>query len=756
MAASANRTAVLPTTSSGRESGVVSLRLEDGWTVDQQIAAVDAALSRIDPVLLPRAPLLGTVLNLPIPDSELTSSFDAKLRKSSLESLLVDCLRALSAQSSLLLVLEDCHWMDALSEDLVDVLSRAAASLPVLIVQSYRPREAHDRSGRNLERLPHFTEIRLGDFSAQEAGQLIQLKLDQLRGSRVSVPAEVIERITTRADGNPFYIEELISFIRELDIDLQDTAAMEQIDLPTSLHSLILSRIDRLGEREKVVLKVASVLGRRVQASWLQGAYAYLGDIDEIQTRLEALSTADLLPLDQPKPDLVYIFKHVVTQQAAYGSLPFSLRADLHARLGEFIESTYEKTLDQYVSLLAFHYERTNNLDKKCRYLLRAGEAAQAAYAHGAAVDYYRRLLPLLTGAARAPVLLKLGQVLDLMGSWGEAEDQYRRSLDQTVLCQDRTGEAESLRALGWLRRKQGAYAEAVSYLTRAQAVFEDVEDLACACQVMTEIGEVNRQLGSFDEAGVWYERSLRLAESLGDREHVLRAQAQALKGAGTLANQQGDRATARALYERSLAICREIGDRPAVAVLLSNVGVTMRHQGDYDAARAMTEESLAVFREIGDRWSTGQLLNNLGCLAGDMGDFPVARSLLEESLAIRRQLGDKGGLALSLNSLADVLLDEGDHEAARPLLVESLRINWELGDRAAVAYLLDDFAALAAAESLSERALLLAGRRGRGARGDRRYALGGRARALQSAAAARQNLARIQRVRSWRQPAAP
>ncbi|MDB5076134.1 MAG: repeat-containing protein [Chloroflexi bacterium] len=684
--------------------------LEESWTVEQQIAALEAALVRIDPALLPRVPLLGTVLNLSVPDSELTRSFDAKLRKSSLEALLVDCLQALAARSPLLLVLEDCHWIDALSQDLVEALGRAAANLPVIMVLSYRPSDSQDHAHNRWESLPHFTEIRLNYFSAHEAGQLIQLKLAQLDGAHVGVPAELVERITARADGNPFYIEELINYIRDRGIDPRDSAAIERLELPTSLHSLILSRIDRLGERQKVVLKVASILGRRVQADWLSRTYRQLGDTQEVRACLDSLSTVDLLPLDQPEPDLVYIFKHVVTQEVAYESLPYAQRATLHAQFGRFIEDTYGETLDQYVSLLAFHYERTEDLDKKCHYLLRAGEASQAAFANATAVGYYRRLLALLSDAARAPVLFRLGQVMDLMGDWSEADDLYRQALDLAMRGEDRSGEATGLRALGWLRRKQGKYQEAAGYLTQAHTAFEQMGDLAEVSQVSTDIGEVARQLGAYAEAKTWYEQGLRLAESQGEAEQFLRAQALALKGAGTLANQQGERSTARALYERSLALYQEIGDRPAVAVLLNNVGVAIRHQGDYDAARAMTEESLAVFREIGDRWSMGQLLNNLGCVAGDMGDYPAARRLLEESLTIRRQLGDRGGLALSLNSLGDVLLDEGEHAAARPLLVESLSINWELGDRGAVAYLLDDFAALATAEAQAGRALILAG----------------------------------------------
>ncbi len=680
------------------------------WTVDQQISSLESTLAGLDPALLPRLPLLGTLLNIPIPESDLTRSFDGQLRKSSLEALLVDCLRALSARAPLLLVLEDCHWIDALSDDLVEVLGRAVVNLPVLLMLSYRPVDARDGPGHRLQALAHFSEIQLTHFGPEETGKLIRLKLAQLTGGRAGVPPQVTERITARAEGNPFYVEELINYIRDRGIDPQDAAAMELLDLPASLHSLILSRIDRLDERVKIALRVASVLGRRVAASWLSGAYPQLGDFHSVHACLDTLSAVDLLPLDQPEPDRVYIFKHVVTQEVAYESLPFALRSRLHAQLAGFIEQRYSETVDQYVNLLAFHYDRTEDLDKRCHYLMRAGQAAQSAYAHVSAADYYRRLLALVSGAQRIPVLLRLGQVLDYMGDWARAADLFVQVVDLAAAYDEQDGEASGLRALGGLRRKEGAYREAASYLLRARAAFEQMNDLAAVSEVTAELGETARQMGDFAGASAHYERSLRLAESLGDRERSIRAQAQALKGAGTLANQQGDRETARACYERSLALFKNLGDRPAVAVLLNNLAVTARHQGDHAAARAMNEESLAVFREIGDRWSVGQLLNNLACVEGDLGDYASAHRLLEESLEIRRQLGDKVGLALSLNSLGDVLLDEADYEEARPVLEESLRLSWELGDRAAVAYLLDDFAALAAGQGQTARALRLAG----------------------------------------------
>jgi adenylate cyclase len=239
--------------------------LDPGWPVEQQIAHLEEELTQLDPALAPRLPLLGAVLNLPIPENDLTGSFDAKLRKTSLESLLVDCLRAqvhaTGASVPLLLVLEECHWLDPLSEDLLEVIGRAIGNLPVLIIMAYRPPELTRTQAPSVSRLPHFTEIGLRDFTPQEAERLIELKLATAFRSSAPPPRVLVERITARAQGNPFYIEELLNYLQDSGIDPDDSQALQQLDLPTSLHSLILTRIDTLTESQKATLRVASVIG---------------------------------------------------------------------------------------------------------------------------------------------------------------------------------------------------------------------------------------------------------------------------------------------------------------------------------------------------------------------------------------------------------------------------------------------------------------------------------------------------------------
>jgi len=641
--------------------------IDPAWEVADQVSALEEQLESIDPALIPRLPLLGAVLNLSIPDNDLTRTFDAKLRKESLEALLVDCIRALARTAPLLFVLEDSHWLDPLSHDLAEVIGRAVADLPVLLMLVYRPPELERLQAPRVSQLPHFTEVRLADFTPQEAERLIALKLEQFSGRGTEVPSTLVERITTRAQGNPFYIEELLNYLRDHNISPQDSRALEQLDLPTSLHSLILSRLDQRTESQKITLRVASVVGRLFRAALLWGMYPELGTPERVKADLEALCRLDLTQADTPEPELAYLFKHIVTQEVAYESLPYATRARLHEQLARFMEHTYSGALKQYVDLLAYHYERSENEEKKREYLLKAGEAAQADYANEAAISYYQRVLPLLSPAEQVPIMRKLGEVLQLVGNWSEAGDVYQQALALAEQLGDRSAQAWCQTAmgelLGWRQRR---YAEGSAWLAQARTGFE-------------ELG---------DEAGV----------------------AQVLKILGTLSANQGDYETARTRYEESLAIRRRLEDQSGVADLFSNLGIIAQYQGDYETARALYDEGLAIRSALGNKWAIAISLNNLGYLGLHQGDYEAARGWLEDAVALQREVGSRSYLANHLNNLGNAVRAQGDYKAAYALYAEGLTINRDLGDEGAIAYLLEDVGCLAVLQGQPERALRLVG----------------------------------------------
>ena len=226
-----------------------------------------------------RVPLLAPVLNLPLPDSALTAPLDPKARDGLLRALLLTCLRDVASSSPILLVLEDCHWIDPASAALLEFLAGNVADLPVLILVTARGSVVDTPTTASLSWLAHCSELHLADLSRPEAELLIGLHVGKSYSDAADVDPTVIARIAEQGDGNPFYLEELVNYLRATQVDLRNPLALGALELPDGLQRLLAARLDQLNEGEKATIKVASVIGRRFRASWIADSYRGAGGL---------------------------------------------------------------------------------------------------------------------------------------------------------------------------------------------------------------------------------------------------------------------------------------------------------------------------------------------------------------------------------------------------------------------------------------------------------------------------------------------
>ncbi len=473
--------------------------------VGDQAAALEQELAALDPALLPRLPLLGTLLELPLPENDLTRSLDTKQRKESLEGLLVDCLKARHStqMAPLLLVIEDAHWLDALSQDLLVAIGKAIGGLPVLLVVAHRPADTDDTTLLPITSLGHSTEIKLGELMQVEATQLIERKVALSFGAQHDLAAPFIEAITARAEGNPFYIEELLNYFHDRGITPGSVAALDQLELPSSLASLILSRIDRLTAEQQNTLKVASIIGRMFRAEWLWGVHPALGSEQAVLQDLALLARLDITPLDTPEPELSYLFKHATTQEVAYASLPFALRAQLHGQLATWLEG--QISANTQLDLLAYHYGRSTNTAKQREYFRKAGDAAAAHYANAAAIQYYERLIELLPSTEQASELLMLGHLLESTSAWAAAEARYRAVLGLAELLENARWRAQAQIGVGNTFLQRARYDEAMEWLGAAQRSFEILGDQAGLSETLMHMGRIYWYRGDADMSRTVY-----------------------------------------------------------------------------------------------------------------------------------------------------------------------------------------------------------------------------------------------------------
>jgi class 3 adenylate cyclase/tetratricopeptide (TPR) repeat protein len=621
---------------------------------------VAAAVASLDPLLVARAPLLAPVLGLALPDSDLTASFDGELRKTSLEDLLVRMLSARAARGPLLIVLEDVHWLDQLSRDLLDALSRTVAGIPVLLVVLTRP------DGTSLAGLPirpggHVTDIALEALGPEAARALVAQRHRALVGQEPA-PA-LVDSVVERAEGNPFYLEQLVEYVLS---HADGGEGAEVVELPASLHSLVLSRIDAQEEGSRRAVKVGSVIGRDFYTQLVAAAYPDLGVEAAVDQDLLAAAATRLIELADPRTR-TWAFGHAVTRDVAYDSLPFSVRSVLHGRVADALESEPDGPR-RHLDLLAYHYARSEDLPKKRHYLWQAAEAARAAYAQETAIGYLEALLPVVEPEQRHAVLLQLAEALTIGGDWAAAEDAVGRARASAEEVGDTAGVANSRVARAELDRKQGRYAEAEAELVAAERAFTEIDDR-------------------------------------DGRARVLHLH-------GTLQSQQGHPEAARAAYDESLALRRELGDEAGVAAMLTNLALVAEFMGDLDGAEELGQEGLSRRRELGDRRAISVSLTNMGMLATAREDLPLARERFLEAQSLAEEVGDPWVVAVGRHNLANVSRDLGDLEPAAADFAVAIDAYVERDDRWSVAHVLEDVAVWALAHGGrhdSEAAFLLA-----------------------------------------------
>ncbi len=655
-----------------------------------------AELARINPDLVARMPLLAALLNLDIPENELTARMDAKLRKSSREALVVEAIRTRAAGSSegpaqpLLLILEDCHWLDPLSNDLLEVVARNIADLPVLVLVIYRPPEM-ERIQPRVRDFPHFREVRLGEFTSADTEKLIFLKLQKLFGDAAAgavIPAELVEQITQRSNGNPFFIDEMINWMRDQDIRPEALHLLKDVALPDSLRGLIISRIDRLPEDVKITLKVASVIGRLFRASWLWGVYPKAGTPDSVKHQLEALSRLDITPLDKPEPELEYLFKHILTRDVAYESLAVATRTMLHGAAGEYFESRFE-ALGFTLDFLAYHYGLSEREDKKRLYFQQAAQTARQAYANQTALDYYQRLLPLLDAAhEQAQVLYEIGKIQVLVGQWAEAEATCTQGLALAESMADPFWLARFRGATGSLLYRKGAFVEALDWLTQARDGFTGLQMSGEAADCLNEIGVVYWYQGDYEAALQAFDDCQQMAAAAGNTLLVCRT----LGNMGTIYASQGQPERALEAYRKGQALASEQSDRLNLAILYSNMGAIQVELGDYTEALKSYVRSLQLGLEIGYRQGVGVSVGNLGDLYLDQGLFAESLACSEQNLKISLELGDQMGVSFALWKIGRASLYQADGPVSVEVAQTSLQFAVDLGRKLEIDYDLCDY----------------------------------------------------------------
>ena len=383
--------------------------------------AVLAKLDESDPELMRYAPLLSVLLPISISENEFTSAMTGEVRGGNIRDLLVRLLQHEADQEPMLVAIEDLHWFDSASWTLLaDVYQKVR---PLLLVVNTRPLwRPVPVEFQELAHHPNTTFIRLDMMSLDDVEALVCQRL----GVK-SVPEQVGRLIRDKSEGHPFFAEELAYALRDTGVlVIEDQKChlarglnnLEAVALPDNLQAAITSRIDGLNPSQQLTLKVASVIGRIFAYRMLEAIHPIENDKPALPAYLESLTRLRLTLIESETPDLAYIFKHAITQEVAYNLMLFSQRRQLHQAVAEWIEQSYQRDIESFYPLLAYHWRQAAKMpdanthemivDKAMDYLEKAGNQSLINFANAEAVQFFREVLELAD--ERKVDSLRLGQ----------------------------------------------------------------------------------------------------------------------------------------------------------------------------------------------------------------------------------------------------------------------------------------------------------------------------------------------------------
>lgn len=613
----------------------------------------------------PRLPYMRYLLGVD-PDDSTLQTMDPQLRRAELfETLRVFFLQMADIQP-LVLVIEDLHWVDHATEAWLLALADRIPTSRVLCLFTYRPGDVPSFGDRT-----YCSRLALSRLSRAHSAQMARQVLSNIR-----LPETLEELVVQKAEGNPFFIEEMVRSFQESGAIRRHgdhhvlTRSRQEIAAPTSIRDVLMARIDRLAADCKKILQLASVIGREFPLHLLD---RLVGPDYQLAAHIETLQAVELLYEKNCTPELIYTFKHALTQEVVYHSLLQQYRKDMHHRVGQAIEECYADRLVEYHDVLGYHFAMAKEWGKALDYRLKAADNAMQSFATREAMTHYDHALKAIEHLDQDIYLQTLitiyqtkTQLYRVLRDHEGAGVAAERLLQLTRQSGDRLQEGMALAIMGQVLSYAQDFDRALSYARQAVTVTSTTDDKSALANSHNVAGTILMWTGRLAEAWEQVGATLALSQQSGQTAR----QVAALGYTGLLKNWEGDYEEA----SRRIAICLQLSEPPASSLttvlgahfwyVLSLVG-----QGDYDQALMICEQGLSLAEKASDPFTYNRLLNSLGWLYQEVEQFDQAISLNQQSADGGRRWNDCEIIANAELNLSDCFLVQGDLIRAQNIL---------------------------------------------------------------------------------------
>jgi DNA-binding CsgD family transcriptional regulator/tetratricopeptide (TPR) repeat protein len=625
------------------------LALLQAYVADRSSHTVSHDLTQIAPEFVDLLPDLARFL----PNVPLASVLDSEHGHLRRVHAFAQFLIHLTAERALVVIVEDLHWSDDASLDVLLALARRLAGRPILLLFTYRSDEVapslrHMLALLDRERLAD--EIALPRLASPETEAMLRTIFNQPQPIR----ADFLHAIHDLTDGNPFFIEEVVrSLIAAGDIFRSggrwERRGLEHLRIPRSVQDAVIRRVDALSLDALGVLRPAAVAGRFFDFAILQ---VLTGRGERALLELFQELVAAQLVIEESAER--FAFRHALTRQAIYATMLARERRTLHLAVAQAMEQLHATRIESYFADLSYHFAAGEAWEKAMEYGERAGTRALTLYAPQAAVEHFSRAMDAAMHLAIFPSVhlhRERGRALALLGEFDRALADYQAALTRAQAEDDARAEWQALLDLGGLWAGHD-YARAGEYFEQSLTLARTLDSPDTIADTLMQLGGWYLNIERTDEAEESLRSALAIFEQSGDRYGVARS----IDLLGTVSDIAGDIALMRRRYERAAALFRELGDRQGLCSTLATMliaggayifetVVVPPHVSSGDSVREF-EEALTLARDIGWRAEEAYVLLNQTMNLGSHGDYGPALACARDALAIAREIGHREWMA--------------------------------------------------------------------------------------------------------------
>ena len=615
-------------------------------TAAQKVATGLPLVLGLDPESLPIEAKEAIVFIGFMLGGNLSGEFDIPLEHMPAQEIKIATFRAIAwlfermaNKKPLSITLEDLHYADAASIELIAHLFRVVGNSQILLILLLRPNKDHASA-----RLQPIARKLLEDACIEVAFRYLDnMESDQL--SRLllhseKVPEQLLRLIRERAAGNPLYIEEIVRSLRDERVvektdadEIRILRNLADVSIPNSLSGMISARVDRLPANLKELLNVAAVIGSTFRLELLRR----VANIPNLDALLDTLTQEEILFESQSFPEIEYSFRNVLIQESVYGAMLLKKRKALHLQVAQQVERLFANNLEEQAELLGYHFHLAEEWKPAYVHLVASGLKAKRAFANEEAVRAFSRALiasPFADASEMSvtDLYVHLSETKELMGEMSDAISHREEAIKTTT---DQKLQADFLRNIGRMYEKRGFKDDATRVYEQAFVLLAD---------------HVN---------------SLEMGQLFMNQSWVL--------------NRSRQFAPAMEKANAALEIFKAHNSRENIALVYNNLAVFCEHQDDFDKALEYNQLSLQLFTDLNDKRQMANLYLSLGYVHNSRKEFEPALEYFSKSVTLMERIGNRYGAGTALMSKGRIYMDTNRLDLAARELNHSLRIHQDL-----------------------------------------------------------------------------